>query len=507
MTTTLLIVDFSAVFWRQWHASAGEALTFARQRTVEQVRAHAAEHTYTVVALDSPDCWRRDLWSGYKANRPPKDEAALEQMRQAQADLAALYPCIAEPRWEADDVIAHIVDDARGNRLAVCDDNIKANRSFDELVILTADKDLLQELEPWCSMFHLGRNQLVTAESAQSELGIPVQLIPDYLALVGDKSDNVLGVKGVGPKRAAELLAKHGDLGGIYAALDDDAEQFTPALRAALVDARERKDCPIDVALGLVSLWPFNASERTGFADYSDLRPKCDERSPSKYPLDYVLHWKPPTKETNTVIDEADFDDAIEAPPAPQTPTPTPTPAPAPSQPKALAPSSDWQRALEPRDTSGAYGLAKVVVNSRMFSGYGTPEAAMLVIMAGREFGLGAMASLRSFHVVEGKPTMSAQAMMARCLEHPSCKLFRVVRSKCTHEVAVVEVQRRDWSEPETYTWTLDDAKRAGLAGRPNWAKYPRDMLINRCVAEAARFTWPEVMAGVYSPDELGGVS
>ena len=472
MTTTLLIVDFSAVYWRQWHASAGEALTFARQRTVEQVRAHAAEHTYTVVALDSPDCWRRDLWSGYKANRPPKDEAALEQMRQAQADLASLYPSAAIERLEADDVISWLV-----RRLphdwSAC--------------ILSADKDLVQLLGPRVTMHHLARNEVITATMAEEAIELPLDRYADYLALVGDKSDNVLGVQGVGPVRAAELLSKHASIDGIYSALDDDAAQFTPALRKALLDARTRDDCPIAISKLLVKL-PYIL----GTIDTTHCNPQT-----------IINTWKP--KETNTVtIDEADFDDAIEAPPAP----PTPTPPAAPSQPKALvAPSSDWQRALEPRDTSGAYGLAKVVVNSRMFSGYGTPEAAMLVIMAGREFGLGAMASLRSFHVVEGKPTMSAQAMMARCLEHPSCKLFRVVRSKCTHEVAVVEVQRRDWSEPETYTWTLDDAKRAGLAGRPNWSKYPRDMLINRCVAEAARFTWPEVMAGVYSPDELGGVS
>jgi hypothetical protein len=117
------------------------------------------------------------------------------------------------------------------------------------------------------------------------------------------------------------------------------------------------------------------------------------------------------------------------------------------------------------------------------------------------------MASLRSFHIIEGKPTMSAQAMMARCLEHPSCAEFRVVRSECSNELATVSVRRVGWTTPEIYTWSADDAKRAGLAGRGNWSKYPREMLINRCIAEAARFTWPEVMAGVYAPEEFGGAS
>ena len=478
MSTTLLIVDFSAVFWRHWHASASEALTFARKRTVEHVRSMAASYNHTIVALDSPNCWRLDLWPQYKATRPEKDEASLEQMRLAQRDLEALYPCVDVPRWEADDVIAELV--------------LSLPASW-HATILTADKDLVQLLAARenVDLWHLAKAQLVTAESAEAQLGIPLRLFADYLALIGDKSDNVLGGDCVGPKRAVELLTKHRDIVGIYDALSDDEKQFTPALRAALRDARDRDACSIMTARKLV--WLGSAPN-----------------APTLDPQDLIADWKPPTKETNTVtIDDAEFDEpAAEAPAPAPTPAILPPPA-APSQPstKAIVPSGEWTRALEPRDTSGAYGLAKVVVNSRMFSGYGTPEAAMLVIMAGREFGLGAMASLRSFHVVEGKPTMSAQAMMARCLEHPSCKLFRVIRSKCTHEVAVVEVQRRDWSEPETYTWTAEDAKRAGLANRPNWSKYPRDMLINRCIAEAARFTWPEVMAGVYSPEDFGGAS
>jgi 5'-3' exonuclease len=475
MSTTLLIVDFSAVFWRHWHASASEALTYARQRTVDHVRSMAANYTHTIVAFDSPNCWRLDIWPEYKANRPPKDEAALEQMRQAQADLSSLYPTAAHERWEADDVIAELTT-GLPHDWSAC--------------VLSADKDLVQLLGDRVTMHHLSRNEVITATMAEDAINLPLHSYADYLALCGDKSDNVLGVQGVGPVRAAELLQKHESIDGIYYALDEDEEQFTPKLRQALKDARKRENCSIWTAQKLVKL-------PAGYA------PAC-----AIDPVTIIKNWKP-TKENTVTIDEADYD---EPQPAPTASAPTPTiPQPAPSQPssstRAIVPTGDWQRALEPADSKGAYGLAKVVVASRMFSGYGTPEQAMLVIMAGREFGLGAMASLRSFHVVEGKPTMSAQSMMARCLEHTSCRLFRVVRSRCTNELAVVEVQRHGWPEPETYTWSIEDAKRAGLASRPNWSKYPREMLINRCIAEAARFVWPEVMAGVYAPEEFGGAS
>lgn len=468
--TRLLIVDFSAVFWRNWHASASEALTFARHRTVEQIRAHAAGFDHVAICLDSANCWRRDLWPGYKANRPEKDEAALEQMRQAQGDLAQLYPSLAHARWEADDVIADVVAFLPPAWTAT---------------ILSADKDLLQLLSNRVGMYHIAQSSLITAESAAEKIGLPLAKFADYLALCGDKSDNVLGVHGVGHKRAVELLEKYDTIDGLYAAFHEDDEQFTPALRKALHDAKVRADCPISIARALVEL-P-NA-------------PQADKPNP----IDTITKWKPTTKETMTI--EADFDEPAAPPAADTIPQAPPAPPSAPQRALVAAPQ-DWARQLEPTDSRSAYGLAKVVVGSRMFSAYGTPEAAMLVIMAGREFGLGAMAALRSFHIVEGKPTMSAQAMMARCLEHPSCKMFRVVRAKCSNELATVEVQRHGWSEPETYTWGIEDAKRAGLASRPNWSKYPREMLINRCIAEAARFVWPEVMAGVYSPEEFGGAS
>lgn len=479
MSRRVLVVDFSAVFWRQWHASASEAVNFAADRTLAQIREHAARHDVTVVALDSPDCWRRDVWPGYKANRPPKDELALEQMRVAQAKVAEHFLCVAVPRCEADDVIAAIVYGR------VEDD--------DKVTILSADKDLVQLLDDGVVMHHLGRGVDLTRDAACAHLGAPVHAVVEWLVLVGDKSDGIPGIDGVGPKRAFELLTKWGSIDGIFRALDEHPDEFTDRQRLALADAQSRPDCPLSMSALLIDLTEgseFVSLPRDLLQQAANYKPKTKETEPMTIEtIEPEAEVVEATSNDDTLIArlEASVNDAINRP------------KPAPRPVTALS----FERALEPQDSRSAYGLAKVVVASRMFSAYGTPEAAMLVMMAGREFGLGAMASLRSFHIVEGKPTMSAQTMMARCLEHPSCKLFRVVRSKCSHEVAVVEVQRNGWDAPETYTWTIDDAKRAGLASKQNWSKYPRDMLINRCIAEAARFAFPEVMAGVYSPEEF----
>jgi len=478
-----LIVDFSAVFWRQWHASGNEAVNFARQRAVGQIAAFAAENTTTVIALDAGNNWRKKLWPEYKANRPEKDALALEQMRLCEQDLrAAGYPMARFDGHEADDVIASLIDVIEGTS-----------------VILTSDKDLLQLLDENCAIYHLARDRYIQVADLQAELGIKPSQVAEWLALTGDASDNVPGVAGVGPKGASKLLEKHGNITNIYAAFADKGT-FTPALEKNLREAASREACPILMSLQLVRLTP----QRAMACVTPELLAAI--KAPRKP--------QPNTETEETIMQE--FEPEIEAPRAsepaqtrPHQPE-APTLDRAPETPATAALATlprDWTRQLEPADSRSAYGLAKVVVASRMFPAYGAPEAALLVLMAGREFGLGAMASLRSFHIIEGKPTMSAQAMMARCLEHASCEHFRVVRSECTNELATVSVKRVGWQTPEIYTWSLDDAKRAGLAGRGNWSKYPREMLINRCIAEAARFTWPEVMAGVYAPEEFGGAS
>lgn len=480
-----LIVDFSAVFWRQWHASGNEAVNFAKDRTVGQIRTHAAECTGTVIALDAGNNWRRKLWSEYKATRPEKDALALEQLRLCEQELRAEgFPMVRLDGYEADDVIASLCASIEGRK-----------------VILTADKDLLQLLGPECDMYHLAKAKYVLAADVQAELGIAPSQVAEWLALTGDASDNVPGVVGVGPKTAARLLAKHGNISNIYADGFANKGTFTPSLEKNLREAASRDACPILMSLQLVLLTPQRAMACV---------------TPELLAAIKAPRKPQPNAETDENMTIQEFEPEIEAPRAsepaqtrphqPEAPTLDRAPETPATAALAVLPR-DWTRQLEPADSRSAYGLAKVVVASRMFPAYGAPEAALLVLMAGREFGLGAMASLRSFHIIEGKPTMSAQAMMARCLEHSSCEHFRVVRSECTNELATVSVKRVGWTTPEIYTWSLDDAKRAGLAGRGNWSKYPREMLINRCIAEAARFTWPEVMAGVYAPEEFGGAS
>jgi hypothetical protein len=160
------------------------------------------------------------------------------------------------------------------------------------------------------------------------------------------------------------------------------------------------------------------------------------------------------------------------------------------------------QHTFEPNSITEAMTVAKTLVASRLLpKAVTTPEAAFAIIMTGREMGLTAMQSLRSIHVVEGRPTMSADLMAALVKRSPECEWFRLVSS--TAEVAVYEAKRRGEPEPTRMSFSFDEAKAAGLTSKDNYRKFPAAMLRARCIAALARAVFPDVMLGVYELDEL----
>lgn len=145
--------------------------------------------------------------------------------------------------------------------------------------------------------------------------------------------------------------------------------------------------------------------------------------------------------------------------------------------------------------------LALDAANSRFF-GAQTQEQALCLMLAGKDLGFSYMQSLRLFHVISGKPSLSADALVAICKGHPTCEKFHRVSESDTESTWVAK--RR--GEPEqTSTFTIEDARRAGLLGKKggNWEMYPKRMLAARAKAFLARDVWPDLVAGIYSPDEL----
>lgn len=128
------------------------------------------------------------------------------------------------------------------------------------------------------------------------------------------------------------------------------------------------------------------------------------------------------------------------------------------------------------------------------------PANVLLIVEQAEALGIPVMTALNGVHVIDGKPTISP-ALMSALVRRAGHKLR--VSGDDTH--AVAEVIRAD--DPDfTFRseWTLDRAKRAGLAGRGSWGKYPAAMLKARAISEVCRDACQEVVAGVYTPEELG---
>ncbi|WP_041200788.1 DNA polymerase I [Chlamydia trachomatis] len=150
---------------------------------------------YVVAVFDGPNNKqsRQELYADYKSNRDRQLGDLPEQIRLVKQYCELLgISCLEEKGVEADDVIASITKKAVADGFEVC--------------ICTADKDLLQLVSSRVSVFNPWKEQEIQYNEVLSQFGVPPEQIADYLALVGDSSDNIPGVSGCGPKKAQALL-------------------------------------------------------------------------------------------------------------------------------------------------------------------------------------------------------------------------------------------------------------------------------------------------------------
>ena len=158
--------------------------------------------------------------------------------------------------------------------------------------------------------------------------------------------------------------------------------------------------------------------------------------------------------------------------------------------------------ALVPRSMDEMQSLAKLLALSALLPAAlrGKPEDVFVTIAAGMELGLPPMVALRSIHVVQGKPVLSADLMVALAERHPECESFACVES--TDKIATYSAKRRGHpAVRRSFTWA--DAERARLIGKDNWKHYPHAMLRARCKADLARDVFADSLVGCYDPDEI----
>lgn len=164
--------------------------------------------TNVIAVMDSGEpIERQTAFTQYKANRNPADEIMTQQLPRIEEVLQIFgIPTYKINGVEADDIIATI-----DNQFA---------QTFDKTIIVTGDQDIFQLVDDDTFVYLAGRrfseSKLFDASMVFEKLGIAPVQIPDYKSLAGDASDNIPGVKGVGPKTACDLISKYSTLEGIY---------------------------------------------------------------------------------------------------------------------------------------------------------------------------------------------------------------------------------------------------------------------------------------------------
>ena len=258
MKPTILLIDLSALFRAAWHASEAAPTSVAYQGTLDAVKRcqNMVPNSLAAICCDGRGNWRRELSADYKAQREKQPEIMYQSLARVVARLRTeghvIWACDG---YEADDLIAGATAAARA--------------AGHDVVIASHDKDLLQLVDEHVKALRTSTWNIIGAAEVTAKFGVEPESLGDWLALAGDKGDNIAGCPGVGQVRAAELLIKHGDLDGIWrklAALTVGTgtggvpfiETKTPAAAAiatpAIVQALWANRAAVELARKLVAL-------------------------------------------------------------------------------------------------------------------------------------------------------------------------------------------------------------------------------------------------------------
>ena len=140
--------------------------------------------------------------------------------------------------------------------------------------------------------------------------------------------------------------------------------------------------------------------------------------------------------------------------------------------------------------------MGQIFAKSGMY-GIKSPEMAMTLMFQAQAEGIHPAKAMQEYHVINGKPSLSSQAMLSRFqLAGGVAKWI-----KRTATEATLHVEHKQGGDLDV-TWNIDRAKKAGLLGNPTWTKYPEAMLSARCISEAIRAVFPACLGGMYSIEE-----
>jgi DNA polymerase I len=209
----LILIDGSGFIFRAYHAlppmtrSDGtpvNAVFGFTNMLAKLLREHVGTHV-AVIFDAGRQTFRNRLYEDYKAHRPPPPDELMPQFPLVREAVDAFcVPAVELADWEADDLIASYAREA--------------TQQGGQVTIVSSDKDLMQLIRPGVEMLDPIKQKPIGPAEVMERFGVPPDKMVEVQALIGDSTDNVPGVPGIGPKRAAELINEFGDVEGVLAA-------------------------------------------------------------------------------------------------------------------------------------------------------------------------------------------------------------------------------------------------------------------------------------------------
>lgn len=233
MKPTLYLIDGTALLYRSYYAFIANPLVNSKGQNTSAIFGvinsflkllELKNASYILISFDrKAPTFRHEISEAYKATRPPMPDDLISQVEPVKEFFRLIgLPEISLDGYEADDVLATLAE--------------RFKDAFD-IVFVTSDKDYSQLVDQSVGIWDPAKDQSLDGKGVYARFGVwPHQFI-DYLALVGDSSDNISGVRGIGPKSAVELLSSFPSLDEIYARLDEVPEKYRKKLEAGREDA------------------------------------------------------------------------------------------------------------------------------------------------------------------------------------------------------------------------------------------------------------------------------
>lgn len=444
------ILDLASMFHRLWHIDkenvTHKIVSFLRTLQVDKI----------IVAIDSPPYKRKESYPEYKANRDTPEPDLVGCLKATIKAVNEQYVIAKSEGWEADDVIATIINEMMD----------KGTYNAEDVIVFGQDKDLLQ-------ITNLTDPLDGSITNPVDKFGVTQDQVVDYLSLIGDKSDNIKHPEGIGPTTASGLLSAFGSIDGIYKAIKATPEKFT---KPAVFKALNESESIVREAMSLIAL---NCAVTVEY-----IQPQ-----PSKA---NVMDEEKPAQKTEI----AKTENAIVLQPEPL----------------------EYKRSLEPIGMTECWKMSNLFDRSGMYPKFKGPEQIMMVIMRGRELGFGATSSLELIEMIQGKPAMRAAGMLGKVLSHRDvCEYFicdEMTETKCTWTT-----KRTGYPKPVSRTFTIEDAIRMEYIipdgvivkdkygnkkeSKDNWTKQPAVMIQWRACTQLIRQVYPDLINGLYSKEEL----